>query len=132
MILPRSFYIEQSWAVYLGRLLFRMLTFFRLNKSKEVIINGASSGYPNFKKHNGKVQCTSCGICESHCPTDAINLSLSNKIDLSSDPFNGPLPKKFEIDLSKCIQCSECARICPVDALAMLGGTTKDNISSLI
>ena len=44
--------------------------------------------------------CTGCGLCESGCIMNAI----------SADG------EKFVIDPELCIECSECAHICPNEA----------------
>lgn len=46
--------------------------------------------------------CTSCGLCESECPTEAISAGDS----------------KYVIEADKCTDCGLCADQCPVDAIA--------------
>jgi ferredoxin len=43
--------------------------------------------------------CTRCGLCASHCPTEAIDFQ-----------------NYFKSDAAKCIRCCSCIRLCPVQA----------------
>jgi ferredoxin len=58
---------------------------------------------PNFLEN-----CTSCGICEQNCPTNAIDL------------------KDQSIDIENCMRCLKCVQICPENALEV------QNISNLL
>jgi len=46
-------------------------------------------------------KCTSCGICVSSCPVDAISMKGEGA----------------EIDMSECIRCGICHNICPQEAV---------------
>jgi energy-converting hydrogenase B subunit K len=67
-----------------------------------------SRAFDALKPPNFLEKCTSCGICEPNCPTNAINL------------------KNKSIDIETCIRCLKCVQICPENALKV------QNISSLL
>lgn len=46
--------------------------------------------------------CTSCGVCASECPVEAISEGDG----------------KYEIDPEKCTDCGICAGECPVEAIS--------------
>lgn len=52
-------------------------------------------------KENNLRECTSCGICSSVCPTNAINMSLD------SEGFYRPV-----VSNDLCISCGKCKRVC--------------------
>jgi formate hydrogenlyase subunit 6/NADH:ubiquinone oxidoreductase subunit I len=131
MILSRKFYEEHSWLGFLSRLAKSFISAFKSKVKIDAQKDKQKLGYPNLVKHNGKVICTSCGICELHCPTDAIELSLTNAIDLHANPFEGKAPQKFELKIQQCIQCAECINICPVDALQLNGGYSAEEVVQL-
>lgn len=49
-----------------------------------------------------KNECTGCGICESVCPTNAINF------EKNKEGFLYP-----KVDINKCVNCDLCNKICP-------------------
>ena len=53
--------------------------------------------------------CTQCGFCAENCPSGAINMKESNKIDIE-----------------KCILCCACIKNCPQNAKSMKPGLMKD------
>ena len=58
---------------------------------------------PKFQVSLIAGKCIACGArCESECPADAV--SMNDK----GEPI---------IDLSKCIGCLKCAKVCPAEAL---------------
>jgi ferredoxin len=131
MIIPRKYYENHSWVNFLREVALSLVSF-KLNLgSTDNVRKIKNSGYPSLVKHNGKPICTSCGICETSCPTDAIKLSLSTQIDLNANPFEGRMPQKFEVNIQDCIQCAECVHICPVDALSLKGGYSLEKVVSL-
>jgi uncharacterized Fe-S center protein len=60
--------------------------------------------HAEVKPEFSKSKCTSCGICERHCPADAIVMANNYPI----------------IDLNLCIGCAECIAICPTGAYRIL------------
>jgi uncharacterized protein len=54
--------------------------------------------------------CTRCGVCAEHCPTDAITLD----------------DVKAHIDRDKCIGCAECMALCRFGAVACNWGQETD------
>ena len=55
----------------------------------------------NIESKNTKHQCTSCGVCASICPADAISMYLDK------EGFYRP-----QVDNDKCIDCSLCSKVC--------------------
>ncbi|MGB9613259.1 MAG: DUF362 domain-containing protein, partial [Candidatus Margulisiibacteriota bacterium] len=64
---------------------------------------------PQVKEEN----CTGCGCCVIHCPTNAIALTPS---------------QKAWIDLNKCIGCAECIASCRYNALAVSWAGSSDSL----
>lgn len=63
-------------------------------------------------EHN-KLGCIGCRACIRVCPCiDAIKIE-SEKVD------GEIVIKKFEVDISKCIQCGNCTFVCPKNVLTM-------------
>jgi len=65
-----------------------------------------------WKAHFITTECTSCGICERVCPTNAIT---------SGD-------ERFHIEPNLCINCSVCGVYCPFDAIEDNGETIVEKI----
>lgn len=49
--------------------------------------------------------CTSCGLCQRRCPTDAIKVSKT--------------PKNWSLDPHLCIVCGFCVEVCPPKCIKM-------------
>ena len=49
--------------------------------------------------------CTSCGLCQRRCPTNAIAVSKA--------------PKSWSLDPHLCIVCGFCVEVCPPKCIAM-------------
>ena len=52
--------------------------------------------------HKISDECTSCGVCESECPAEAISQGTT----------------KYDIDPAKCTDCGACVPVCPVEAIS--------------
>ena len=48
-------------------------------------------------------RCAHCGVCVSHCPTDALYIS-------------DPATREVGYNEADCIECLACTRVCPYDA----------------
>ncbi|MEM2983527.1 MAG: 4Fe-4S binding protein, partial [Candidatus Bathyarchaeia archaeon] len=62
-------------------------------------------------------RCIGCGLCIDACPQEfpdpfEESLFLRKAIDRSS-----PYSSTFQIDLSACTRCANCAKVCPVSAI---------------
>lgn len=65
---------------------------------------------------NGQNKCIACGLCESNCPNDTINL----EIDTVTDEETGKKKKvmvKYQYNLGSCMFCQLCVNVCPTDAI---------------
>lgn len=80
----------------------------------------------SFKNH----VCIGCGICESTCPVQAIDLKdigaisrhkfdteFSGHDKLAQNIKKDIDAEKLSIDKNKCVLCGMCSGLCPVDAL---------------
>ncbi len=63
--------------------------------------------------------CTGCRQCEYACP-----INLPNEFDLEMGatravrvPFSTAVPQTAVLDMSNCILCGKCERVCPADAV---------------
>ena len=64
-------------------------------------------------------KCTACGKCAEGCPVPAPNefdqgLTPRKAIFI---PYVDAIPKKYTIDIKKCIECGICERICEFQAI---------------
>ena len=69
---------------------------------------------PHNEKNEHK--CTACGICETNCPNNTIQV-ISKKV---SDEETGKEKKvldRYTYDLGCCIYCALCTMTCPQDAI---------------
>jgi len=62
-------------------------------------------------------KCTACGICETNCPNNTIQVISRKVIDEETGKEKRALDKYFH-DLGCCIYCSLCTNSCPQDAIA--------------
>ncbi|MFW6110835.1 MAG: 4Fe-4S binding protein [Thermoproteota archaeon] len=71
-----------------------------------------------------KTLCVGCGVCQTVCPKDAIELQPG---ELSE----GRLMKRptIEFDVDSCILCGECVVLCPLNALRMV--VDGENITTI-
>ena len=80
------------------------------------------SRYPRLVSSlDNSILCTSCGLCEKICPTNAMALETSNLFDIPDSLTQGEVPKSLRLDLQACNLCDLCEIICPVNALEMKG-----------
>ena len=61
-------------------------------------------------KEDGKLQCNSCSLCNTHCPADCINIVPGKKTET---------PEAFEIEILRCVFCGLCEEACPIDAIRL-------------
>lgn len=87
-------------------------------KSNQAITEQQFSGTPFLVlDEKEKVLCNACRLCESACPTVAIEIKGPNSVDWTISSR----PKDFRLDLLKCINCAICADVCSFDAIKMSG-----------
>jgi formate hydrogenlyase subunit 6/NADH:ubiquinone oxidoreductase subunit I len=70
-----------------------------------------SSPSPSHASHTS---CQSCGICETTCPTHAIELAT----EYEREPSRQQQPTAFSFKEWQCIRCGLCQLRCPYQALA--------------
>jgi NADH-quinone oxidoreductase subunit I len=70
-------------------------------------------GIHYIKAVNGVENCTSCMLCPTVCPALCIHIVAAEK------PEKEKYPKKFEIDILRCIFCGMCEEACPEDAIKL-------------
>lgn len=58
-------------------------------------------------------KCTFCGMCSRKCPTHAIEVTRNDR--------------SWEISRFHCIQCNECASVCPAKCLRMINELTPSS-----
>ena len=82
---------------------------------------GCSSRKAKLSQHHGQAPhidaaaCTACGVCEPHCPSNAITVSTA-----------------AVIDTDKCIGCGECVARCRDDAVAFDWGVMGKELEERI
>jgi NADH-quinone oxidoreductase subunit I len=70
-------------------------------------------GQHYIKSVNGVENCTSCMLCPTVCPALCIH------IEAAEGDSKEKYPRKFEIDLLRCIFCGMCEEACPEDAIKL-------------
>jgi len=79
--------------------------------SKNAAGNVYLEGYPaipfGMVLPSNKGSCTLCGVCEKHCPADALAICEENG------------RRELLFDYGRCVSCGECVRICPEKALTL-------------
>ena len=61
-------------------------------------------------------KCTGCGVCLTICPLAHFQANDPMKAALRIDGQDFPAPGGYRVHV--CDQCGDCARACPVEALA--------------
>jgi len=61
----------------------------------------------------GKERCVACCLCALVCPANSISIEAGEREDQAK------YPRRFEIDLCRCIVCGYCVEACPKGALCM-------------
>ncbi|MDR1517808.1 MAG: NADH-quinone oxidoreductase subunit I [Dysgonamonadaceae bacterium] len=74
---------------------------------------------PHDEEGNNK--CIACGICQTVCPNDAIEVSSEVVEDAASGKKKKQLVK-YEYDLGSCMYCNLCVEICPTGAIQFNNG----------
>ncbi|MBI2340741.1 MAG: NADH-quinone oxidoreductase subunit I [Deltaproteobacteria bacterium] len=66
-------------------------------------------------REDGSIRCTACMLCQTVCPAYCIHIEA----DEGETPSMEKYPKKFTIDLLRCVYCGYCVEACPCDAIRM-------------
>lgn len=89
---------------------------------------GAAQGELKKPHHIDPAKCVDCGLCEAKCPKKAIAevdvpladiaaASVAPAVEVKTEVSASTEKKSVrEIDQSKCIGCTMCAKVCPVGA----------------
>ena len=60
-------------------------------------------------------RCTACQLCQTVCPSHCINIEPEE----CPTPGIEKWPKRFDIDMLRCVYCGFCVEACPCDAIRM-------------
>jgi NADH-quinone oxidoreductase subunit I len=71
-----------------------------------------SSQFRGKPVHEAKL-CLVCGLCESVCPSEAI------EIEAYEDEEGNRKLKYFNLNMGRCVFCGICAEYCPEDAIKL-------------
>ena len=66
-------------------------------------------------REDNSIRCTACMLCQTVCPALCIHIEAAE----GETPEKEKYPKKFTIDLLRCVYCGYCVEACPCDAIRM-------------
>lgn len=121
MILKRELYQRHGYfkgilivlSLQMSRLLKMFLSVFKKDEGRlEGSEDQRSSKYKGMLaltvNKQGELQCTGCGLCQTVCPSDCIDIQFDKK-KKGVEAFN--------IDLLRCVFCGLCEEACPIDGI---------------
>ena len=71
------------------------------------------------KDQDGREKCVGCYMCQFVCPPLAINIEAGEYPEKHSLHQIEKYPKRFEINMLRCIYCGLCEEACPEEAIFM-------------
>jgi NADH-quinone oxidoreductase subunit I len=71
------------------------------------------------KDQDGREKCVGCYMCQFVCPPLAINIEAGEIPSDSKTHQVEKFPKRFEINMLRCIYCGLCEEACPEEAIFM-------------